>query len=117
MTRLPFIAIVGDVRDLSNPNYCAIGMMRAARMAEFRAEALCRKIFSRWAGLCFRVTQSGASPHARAAAEPTPQVPDPEHAPAQSSESDDEFDEVVGEEDSAERSDSLSCVITSERRQ
>jgi len=105
VTRLPFIAIVGDVRDLSNPNYCAIGMMRAARMAEFRAEALCRKIFSRWAG------------HARAAAEPTPQVPDPEHAPAQSSESDDEFDEVVGEEDSAERSDSLSCVITSERRQ
>ena len=101
VTRLPFIAIVGDVRDLSNPNYCAIGMMRAARMAEFRAEALCRKIFSRWAG---------------AAAEPTPQVPDPEHAPAQSSESDDEFDEV-GEEDSAERSDSLSCVITSERRQ
>ena len=100
MTRLPFIAIVGDVRDLSNPNYCAIGMMRAARMAEFRAEALCRKIFSRWAGR-----------HARAAAEPTP------HAPAQSSESDDEFDEVVGEEDSAERSDSLSCVITSERRQ
>ena len=105
MTRLPFIAIVGDVRDLSNPNYCAIGMMRAARMAEFRAEALCRKIFSRWSGR-----------HARAAAEPTPQVL-PEHAPAQSSESDDEFDEVVGEEDSAERSDSLSCVITSERRQ
>lgn len=51
VARLPFIAIVGDVRSPADPNYGAIGMARAARMAEFSDDALRRKAFRGWRAL------------------------------------------------------------------
>ena len=49
--RLSYIDVVGDVHDMSNPNYCAMGISRALRMAQF-AEGLTEQVaiecFARW---------------------------------------------------------------------
>jgi len=39
VTRFDYTAIVGDIRDAANPNYCAIGCARDLRLSSFANEA------------------------------------------------------------------------------
>lgn len=77
VSRLPYTAIVGDIRDATDPNYCALASARSVRLAAFAEDACLRKLFRGWSAASRHVAHSAERQAACSIAHDTARSEDP----------------------------------------